>query len=56
MLTLILDVPADSGLARARVRGSSEEADRFEARELQFHSALRDGFRKLADLSPAAAL
>jgi len=51
-VTLILDVPADFGLARARVRGSSDEADRFEARELQFHSALRDGFRKLAVAEP----
>lgn len=51
-LTLVLDVPAEFGLARARDRAAAMAADRFEARELRFHAALRDGFRALCVAEP----
>jgi dTMP kinase len=50
-LTLILDLPADAGLARAAHRGGGE--DRFEAKGLAFHQALRDAFQAIADADPA---
>jgi dTMP kinase len=49
-LTLVLDVPAELGLARARARHGLP--DRFESRDLAFHLALREGFRALAAAEP----
>jgi dTMP kinase len=49
-LTLVLDVPAELGLARARARPG--RPDRFESRDLAFHEALRAGFRALAAQEP----
>ncbi|WP_371349025.1 dTMP kinase [Ancylobacter sp. IITR112] len=50
-LTLILDVPAEEGLARAATR-SGQGADRFEREGLAFHRALREAFRALAADEP----
>lgn len=44
-LTLVLDVPAELGLARAAARGG---ADRFEKEGLSYHSAVRNAFLELA--------
>jgi len=44
-LTLVLDLPAELGLARAR-RG------RFEAKGAEFHAAVRAGFHRLAEREP----
>lgn len=49
-LTLILDLPAKVGLARAAGRG--EGADRFEKETLAYHARLRQGFRALARSEP----
>jgi len=49
-LTLILDVPTQTGLARARARQTP--ADRFESRDLAFHEALRAGFLAIAASEP----
>jgi dTMP kinase len=49
-LTLILDLPAKVGLARAAARG--EGADRFEKETLAYHTKLRQGFRALARAEP----
>ena len=49
-LTLILDVPAEIGLARAHARQG--EPDRFESRDLAFHEALRAGFLAIAANEP----
>jgi dTMP kinase len=49
-LTLILDVPAEIGLARAHARQG--ELDRFESRDLAFHEALRAGFLAIAANEP----
>lgn len=48
-LTLLLDVDPRVGLARARGTGSG---DRIEAESLEFHDAVRRGFRELAEASP----
>lgn len=50
-LTVVLDVPADEGLARATAR-SGAGADRFESESLNFHRHLRDAFRDLALREP----
>ncbi len=45
-LTLILDLPAEIGLARAAARGIG--TDRFERLDPAFHERLRQGFRQIA--------
>ena len=45
-LTVILDLPAETGLSRAAARGSV--GDRFERLDRAFHERLREGFRKIA--------
>jgi len=45
-LTLILDLPEETGLARAAARGAGE--GRFEAKDLAFHRRLRQAFRDIA--------
>jgi dTMP kinase len=45
-LTLIIDVPPETGLARAAARRGTE--DRFESKTLAFHQALRAGYLRLA--------
>lgn len=49
-LTLILDLPAEDGLARARSRGADD--DRYERMDLEFHRRLRDGFLDIARADP----
>jgi dTMP kinase len=49
-LTLILDLPAAVGLARAAAR--SPPADRFERLDPSFHDRLRQGFREIAAAEP----
>jgi dTMP kinase len=53
-LTLILDLPAEIGLERARLRreGRAEAADRFEAEAVSYHDALREAFLQIADAAP----
>lgn len=50
-LTLILDLPVDSGLARAAGRGGGE--DRYERMDTAFHERLRQGFLEIARREPA---
>lgn len=54
-LTLILDLPAEEGLARAAAR-SGRDADRFESEGLSFHRALCEAFRALALSEPERCL
>jgi len=49
-LTLILDLPPETGLARAAARHGGE--DRYERMDLAFHERLRDAFREIAALEP----
>ena len=50
-LTLVFDLPAEVGLARADARAGAEM--RFESKGLAFHERLRDGFRAIAAAEPA---
>ncbi len=50
-ITLILDLPADAGLARAQVRGGAET--RYESMAVAFHERLRQGFLEIAAAEPA---
>jgi dTMP kinase len=59
-LTIIIDVPAEVGLARAAVRRTATPAparagtiaDRFEGRDIAFHRRLRQGFLDIARDDP----
>jgi dTMP kinase len=48
-LTVLLDLPPDVGLARARGRAA---ADRIESESLEFHQRVRRTFRALAEAEP----
>jgi dTMP kinase len=50
-LTLVLDLPPEEGLARARGRAS--EGDRFEDEQLEFFARVRLGYLELAARDPA---
>jgi dTMP kinase len=47
-LTFILDLPAETGLARAHARRGDDSPDRFETEDLAYHQALNAGFRTIA--------
>lgn len=49
-VTLVLDVPVEIGLARARARSGGVDA--FEGRGAAFHQAVRDAFRTIAAAEP----
>lgn len=49
-LTLVLDLPVEEGLMRARQRGESE--NRYEDFDLKFHERVRQGFLQIADAAP----
>ena len=54
-LTIILDLPACEGMARAAARRENSRAgvpDRFESRDMAFHDRLREGFLTLANDEP----
>jgi dTMP kinase len=48
-LTLVLDLPVEQGLARAKGRNM---LDRFEAMDRAFHEKLRQGFLAIAEAEP----
>lgn len=50
-LTIVLDLPAEIGLARAAARRLTR-VDRFEAEDLSFHQALRSAFLEIAAAEP----
>jgi len=54
--TLLLDLPEEEGLARARTRngasGTEDTEGRFEAERLEFHRRVRRGFLALAGREP----
>jgi dTMP kinase len=56
VLTLILDLAPEAGLARAAARGAGQGggkgADRFEAEALDFHVRLREAFLAIARAEP----
>jgi len=50
-LTLFLDLPVETGLARAASRRGGE--DRYETMDIAFHERLRHGFHEIAARDPA---
>lgn len=54
-LTLVLDVPAELGLARAHSR-AAPAPDRFESEDLVFHARLRTAYQELAAREPGRCL
>lgn len=55
-LTLILDLPVATALARAASRRRDAEADRYEGEALAFHETLRDAFQSIAAREPERCL
>ena len=51
-ITLVLDVPAEIGLARAARRRGDGAPDRFETETLDFHKKLREAYIELAAREP----
>ena len=51
-LTILIDVPANIGLARAKTRRGAGTADRFEAESVEFHESLRLAFLDVARQEP----
>ncbi len=51
-LTLMLDLPAKTGLARAAARRADGAVDRFEAEGLAYHEGLRSAFLAIARAEP----
>lgn len=53
-LTIVLDIQPELGIRRSAGRAAKEEFenDRFDSETLQFHTAVRNGFLKLAELEP----
>jgi dTMP kinase len=51
-LTVILDLPAEQGLARTAARSGPAARDRFERRDHAFHQRLREGFLAIARAEP----
>jgi dTMP kinase len=51
-LTVVLDLPVDTGRKRTKRRRGRAAPDRFEAEDLQFHQKLREAFRTVAAAEP----
>jgi dTMP kinase len=51
-LTLMLDIPVEIGMTRARKRRGGAAPDRFEAENLEFHQRLRDAYLAIAAEEP----
>jgi dTMP kinase len=51
-LTVMLDIPVEVGMARARRRRGAAAPDRFEGENLDFHQKLRDAYLAIAAEEP----
>jgi len=47
-LTIILDLPVETGITRASARRGADAPDRFESEQIDFHQKLRDAYREIA--------
>jgi dTMP kinase len=47
-LTVILDLPVETGIMRAAARRGADAPDRFESEQVDFHQKLRDAYREIA--------
>ncbi len=50
--TLILDLPAEVGLKRAKKRAADNAPDRFEREEIQTHEKRREAYLEIAEAEP----
>ncbi len=55
-VTFILDIPAEEGLGRAKVRADGAELDRFEGQELVLHERVRRAFLEIAEEEPGRCI
>jgi dTMP kinase len=55
-LTVILDLPVQTGLERAKLRRGNAQADRFEGEGAEFHEKLRDAYLAIAAREPDRCL
>ena len=57
-LTIVLDLPIETGLerTRARAKGTDRGSDRFEGERAEFHRKVRDGFLAIAAAEPARVI
>ena len=57
-LTIVLDLPVETGLdrTRERVRGDVRGPDRFEGEQVEFHRRVREGFLKIARAEPGRVI
>ncbi len=51
-ITFVMDLPAETGLARARARRGDDSPDRFENETIDYHERLNAAFRDLAKAEP----
>jgi dTMP kinase len=51
-LTIVLDLPVEVGLERAKARRGDAEGDRFEGESTAFHRKLREAFLQIAAAEP----
>jgi dTMP kinase len=51
-LTVILDLPVQAGLERAKLRRGNAQADRFEGEGAEFHEKLREAYLAVAAREP----
>ena len=51
-LTIILDLPVETGMRRAAERRGKGTPDRFEGEAVEFHQKLRDAYRQIAKGEP----
>lgn len=47
-LTIILDLPVETGIKRAAARRGADAPDRFESEQVDFHQKLREAYREIA--------
>jgi dTMP kinase len=47
-LTIILDLPVETGIKRASARRGADAPDRFESEQVDFHQKLREAYREIA--------
>jgi dTMP kinase len=52
-LTILLDLPVEAGLARARSRNGADGPDRFETEQCEFFERVRETYLELARREPA---
>ena len=57
-LTVVLDLPVETGLerTRARAKGTGRGSDRFEGERAEFHRKVRDGFLTIAAAEPSRVI